>query len=317
MEILLRVILTCAILPSLICQHGTADKKKERPVNPAQLLALIERADKVEVYTSYTYKRTAVLYSSTYRKDISALKDALSIEPPDGGIFLCTCLPSLELVLYRNGKELASVGVLPEGAIHTSLWDSDAKIQDADKWLRWFDDRRITAPREQHEREKAEAEQDRAAEERWIAAMPQGLRPIWPKVMDQMMAGGIPQDPDTKPLEEELAKEILDEPRRIRALMSWYGSGTGRWSGYPIYEDVAAEMLLRYQTAQLLAAVESVALNEQETEGAARLFGSWQFGNRRPDDHALIPKDLRRALLEHCLKSTDADKLGRARRAFE
>jgi|SRR6185295_15705735 len=51
-------------------------------------------------------------------------------------------------------------------------------------------------------------------------------------------------------------------------------------------------------------------------EGAARLFGGWEFGQRRPDDLDALPADLKKRLLDHSLKSSDADKLGRAKHAF-
>jgi hypothetical protein len=312
MAILLRIVLACSMLIPAIPQGELAGKKKG-PVHIEELLALIAKTDTLVVYTSY---RERILYASSHRKDISALREAISIANPDFE-FVCLCAPSPEVVLYRRGKVLASIGVLNGGAIHSSLWDSDAFIRDKEKWFKWFDDRNIKSPRKNYERDIAEEEADRVLEERWIAAMPEGLRPIWSKVMDQMMSAGIPQPPDTKPLEEELAREIPDDSARIRALMSWYGTGAGPWSGYPVYEGVAEEMLLEYSTSQLLKALDGVTLTKVETEGAARLFAGWEFHRRRPDDNAMIPGRLKKQLLDHSLESSDSDKLESARAAFE
>jgi hypothetical protein len=71
-------------------------------------------------------------------------------------------------------------------------------------------------------------------------------------------------------------------------------------------------MLLEYSTPELLAAVSDETLNEDETEGAARLFAGWHFNHSRPQDNALLPADLKRHLLQHSLKSTDKDKRERA-----
>lgn len=314
MAILLRVVLAFSILIAAIPQKETAAKKKG-PVRVEELLALIAKTDTVVVYAS-EYARGKILYASSHRKDISALGEAISIADPDYE-FICVCGTSPEVVLYHKGKELATIGVLPEGVIRSSLWHSDAFIQDKEKWFGWFDDRNIRSPRKNYERDIAEEEADRALEARWVAAMPEGMRPIWPKVMEQMMSAGIPQPPNTKPLEEELAKEIPDDSGRIRVLMSWYGSGVGPWSGYPLYEDVAEQMLLEYSTYQLLKALDGVTLTELETEGAARLFSSWEFHRRRPDDNSMIPARLKKQLLDHSLKSSDSDKLERARAAFE
>jgi len=298
-----------------IPQKESAEKKKG-PVRIEELLALIAKTDTVVVYSSYTDRVGRILYASSHRKDISALREAISIANP-GYEFLCACATSPEVVLYRKGKVLGSIGVLHNGVIRSSLWENDTFIEDKEKWFRWFDDRNIKSPRQNYERDLAEEEADRVSEQRWIAAMPEGMRPIWPKVMDQMMLAGIPQPPNTKPLEEELAKEIPDESGRIRALMSWYGSGAGTWSGFPVYEDVAEKMLLEYPTSQLLKALDGVTFTELETEGAARLFASWEFRNRRPGDNAMIPGPLKKQLLEHSLNSSDQDKLERARAAFE
>ncbi len=95
------------------------------------------------------------------------------------------------------------------------------------------------------------------------------------------------------------------------------GSGAGPWSGYPAYESVAEQMLLEYPTPELVAAVSGRQLSEEEMEGAARLFGGWEFNRSRPSDNALIPDDLKTNLLEHSLRSTDEDKRNRAKHAFE
>lgn len=317
MAIALRVGLAGSLLACLVLHHTAANDKPKRPVKPEQLQTLINRADKLVVYIATSEQGGRILYSSPDPKDISALKDAISIEPSDGGEFLYLCTGSPEIVLFRKGKELASVTVLAYGAIHVSLWDSDAMIHDREKFLRWFDDRKITGPREDFEREKAEEEARRVIEARWMAAMPEVLRPLWATTLDQMMPGGIPQTPDTKPLKPILTKEFPDESKRIRALLSWYGSGAGPWSGFPFYEEVPQLMLLEYPTSHLVAAVEGVTLSEQEAEGAARLFADWDFHQRRPDDGVLISKDLKLLLLQQSLKSADPDKVERARKAFE
>jgi len=121
---------------------------------------------------------------------------------------------------------------------------------------------------------------------------------------------------DLAPLDEALKREFPDKNLRIRSLLAWYGRGAGPWSGYPAYEAVATELLLEYSTPELLKAVQFAPLSEQQTEGAARLFAGWDFRHTRPADNALLPADLKRLLLDHSLKSTDRDKLERARKAF-
>ena len=98
----------------------------------------------------------------------------------------------------------------------------------------------------------------------------------------------------------------------IIPLMAWFGSGSGPWSGFPGYEEIAARLLRQYPTPELIKAVDGRPLTDQEVEGAARILGSWTPAS----DLTPIPADLRRILLEHCLKSPDQDRVERAKQAF-
>ena len=104
--------------------------------------------------------------------------------------------------------------------------------------------------------------------------------------------------------------------KRALALYAWFGSGEGPWSGFPSYEEVAEELLFDIPTAELVAAAQADDLTEVQLEGAARFFGGWSFSQRRLEDRRTLPPALKRKLLDHTLKSTDEDKLARARKAF-
>lgn len=306
----LRIVLACVMIassPSL-----SAAKPRSHPVTVADLRMLIDHADQIVVDVSSNLD-FAVVYSSADGKDLSELKTAVSLEPSDGELH-CLCMPAARIHLLRKKKELGTVLIYPDAlTIGFSDWSSDARILDREKWLQWFDARKIPGPRKAAEEQKERERQARVEEERWMAAMPASLRPVWPVVAEAMFPG---QAIDTTALDRELAKEFSDSNRRILALMAWFGSGAGPWSGFPIYESVAEEMLLKYQTAELLVALKDRTLNEAELEGAARLFSGWDFNQRRPQDNRLLPADLKRTLLQHSLKSDDQDKLDRARHAF-
>lgn len=155
--------------------------------------------------------------------------------------------------------------------------------------------------------EDARAEQ--VIEQRWRAAMPTSVRPVW---SDQFMGMGD----DLRPIRTALAKEFPDPQDRIRALLGWFGSGAGPWSGYPSYEGVVEELLLDYPTDEIVHAVVAGDRSEVQMEGAARLFAGWEFNRRRPEGRAQIPEDLRKVLLAHSLKTNNSDKAKRAKRAF-
>ena len=115
---------------------------------------------------------------------------------------------------------------------------------------------------------------------------------------------------------EALEKEFPDWNVRILRLLEWFGSGEGLWSRYPSYEQAAENLLLTYATSELLAALAGRELTPGQTEGAARLFALSDFSRDRPQDNSLLPPELKRRLLEHCLKSTEKEKRSRAAYAF-
>lgn len=273
----------------------------------AALLGVIEKADRVAVFSVNETEAERQIYASTNLKDIQALRTSISIESPQQW-FRCACDPSTVIRLFRRNKEIGKIDLFEGTTIRFTDWASDAEISNKTEWFEWLDRRGIKTPRKEFEQRVAQDLKDRAAEKRWIKAMPSSLVPLWPPVAKVIPMGEYEIDP----LDSALSKEFPDKPTRILKLMSWFGNGTGPWSGYPIYESVPEQMLLEYSTPELLAAVSGEALNEDETEGAARLFAGWDFNHSRPQDNALLPADLKHRLLEHSRKSTDKDKRGRA-----
>ncbi len=144
---------------------------------------------------------------------------------------------------------------------------------------------------------------------RWMERMPASLRPLWKDDGDLFLGQ------DIVALHRALAQEIPESTARIRALLTWYGSGRGPWSDFPSYEETAERLLIQYSTGELIAAC-SGALSKEQSEGAARLFSDDDFQSRRPQDLRLLPDDLRKRLLEHVLASGDEDRKARARSAF-
>ena len=100
---------------------------------------------------------------------------------------------------------------------------------------------------------------------------------------------------------------VVFRPRPIFSLISPVRRPSPGWSAF---------RRLDFPTPELIAVASRSDLTEPELEGAARLFAGWDFGRRRPDDRKLLPADLKKKLLEHSLKTSDEDKIGRARHAF-
>ncbi len=153
------------------------DQKDERPVEPAKLAALIKQADKIVVSDS-PMENAKTLFSSTAPKDIAEFNDALTLAPPKGW-FHCMCIGTTAVRLYRGDTELALVTNHHGQSVRCSLWSSDAMLKNAEKWLQWFDARKMPEPRKEVDDMAARAKQSEVAYTRWLAAMPKSVRPLW------------------------------------------------------------------------------------------------------------------------------------------
>jgi hypothetical protein len=108
----------------------------------------------------------------------------------------------------------------------------------------------------------------------------------------------------------------------LHALGGLWASGAGPWSGYPAYEDIASRMLLAYRPDELIGALDSSEnLAEAEMEGAARFFSGYTYGAafRPREDTSLIDllsQVLKKTLLDHVVRTGDADRISRAQRAL-
>ena len=302
-----QTVLTLTLFVLLIACH-TEGKTDKRPVEPAKLAALIKEADKIVVSDSLM-EGAKVLFTSTAPQDIAEFNNALTVEPPKEW-FHCMCIGTPAVRLYRGDTELALVTNHHGLSVRCSLWSSDAMLKDPEKWLQWFDARKMTEPRKEFDDMAASAKKREISYARWLAAMPKSVLALWERAVRDHPS------PNVKPLRTALAKEFPDIRHRIMALFSWYGSGEGPWSGFPSYESVAEELLLDIPTSDLVAAAQADNLNDAQLEGAARLFGGWDFSQRRPDDRKTLPAALKKKLLDHSLKSKNNDKLGRAKRVF-
>ncbi|MFK7852004.1 MAG: hypothetical protein AB8D78_13595, partial [Akkermansiaceae bacterium] len=86
---------------------------------------------------------------------------------------------------------------------------------------------------------------------------------------------------------------------------------------FPSYESAAEELLLEYQIAEIVSAIENKDLSAEQTEGAARLLGGWDFSQKHPKGLEQVPAAIKRSLWAHVKDTKDKDKLGRATDAFK
>jgi hypothetical protein len=171
--------------------------------------------------------------------------------------------------------------------------------------------------------------------ERWSAAMPDSLKELKPEAWQHVVRRN-----DVTPVLEALSQAYPDPAARILALFRWFGCGAGPWTAFPVYEEIAEGILMQFPDKDLVNALQSATLTDDQLEGASRFFAGQSFANRsqgkgvrlivlslkhsdmgafltdQPGEPALIPGALRQRLLEHCLKSENEAKRRRAKAAF-
>ena len=295
-------------------QKTSIQKTKAENLDFQKLTDLISQADKIVVY-DYRMETERILFTSSDPKDIADFKESISIAAPDAWV-RCSCMSMPTVRLYRDDKELAVITYFSPRLIRASIWKSDAFLHDTEKWLKWFDDRKIPWLRKEYEADLARAKKQELAEVRWQKAMPKSIRPLWASVTKNQFFSGI-LAPDLSPLKKALIKELPATSERILALSHWFGSGAGPWSGFPAYETIPETLLLEYHLSDILSVVKSTTITDAQLEGLARLLAGWDFSQKRPKDVENIPEAIKKILLAHSLKSTIEDNRDRAKSAFE
>lgn len=295
-------------------QSASTDPEKieaERRPQPEKLVELVNSADRIAVFASVAGDDEKMIFETTKADDLIAFRQALRLVIPEGwSMSIC---PTPRVILYRDGKEVAWIGNVYGEEVRTSVWGANANLEDPEKWLKWFDDRGMPEVRRERDEAIAYAKKTEADRARFYAAMPRGIEKQFEK---QLGLFGLPSQRFVKSFLPILEKEYPDRNERILVLLRWYGSGAGPWSGAPAYEDIAGSILLEFPTEQIVKAVTSKDQSGVEMEGAARFFAGWDFHRTRPEDISLLPKKLKKEFLERSLKSTDEDKVARAKKAF-
>jgi len=279
----------------------------QRTVVPEDLRKILANADRIVVKNSP--RGSTILFESADMKDLDDLWRSLTLEPP-AEWFHCMCYGTPAIYVYDRGCERVVLTNHHGKSIRCSLWDSDVRITDTEKWLSWFDERRISGPRQEVEAMRAQQAQNKKDREKWLTAMPKALKAVWSSALREF--GEV----DLDPLRSELERSMPDRRERILALLEWFGSGSGPWSGFPSYESAAENLLLDFSTIDIISATQSTRLSPAQTEGAARLFGGWSFGRQRPEGLKELPDTLKKELWLHIRNTKDTDKFSRARAAF-
>ncbi|WP_224280573.1 hypothetical protein [Streptomyces sp. LS1784] len=241
------------------------------------------------------------------------LRTAMTVESLPG--FHCMCLGDVRFEVFDRDDGRLAVVVLHHGAtLRWGQWESDAVLADGRLLLAWLDRHGIPGPMQQFEADRQRAEEGAEEKRNWLAAMPAGLEGLADRILDLSRTGGSPSPELLAELTDRLQLTFPDPVERVLALLDWYGSGSGRCSGYPVHEGVPGELLGRVPIADLLAGLADPRAEERHDAGAVRHLVGWKTRPRQKRDVAGLPEPLRARLLAHARHSGDSDKQGRAER---
>lgn len=179
--------------------------------------------------------------------------------------------------LYAEGQELSTVALHDGVALRGEHWQEGATLAKGARLTAWLARRQVSLSallaNKIKERRQQNAEVNRralAARDAWIEALPAPLEDMRPHFLATEVAGSIPQ-PMLDEADQKLTRAMPEETARCAALLAWLGTGTGRLSGQPAYEDIADELVTRLPLAAVKAALKAEPTVEVRL-GAARHF---------------------------------------------
>jgi hypothetical protein len=324
---------TTAFVDELTLQH--AGSRAPQPTQAA-LDALFAKAARARVLDGGLISGKAlnetVLLDVRDETGLTELRARLAILDGPGGHCMCHGGPSVEL-RTASDEVLAVIGLHHGHGLRWNVWKDDAVLNDGLALLEWLASRGVEAPLAAYRKAHEMQEQQRAARQRWAAAVPAGISALRQAEWQRMAEGD-----DLTPALDALWAAHPDRRAAIRALFAWFGSGMGPWTNFPLYEQLAERLLLLVPVAELGAALETGDIPSAQLEGASRFFAGHLFGAAgakavdvkallasggmhvfvpaRSGAPANIPAALRHRMLAHCLSCEDADKKARAQSAF-
>jgi hypothetical protein len=247
-----------------------------------------------------------VLLEVTDPAALCQLRDALAVaETTDG---YCMCHGDLTFAFFTpDGQPSAVVGFHHASSLRWSGWDGDALLRDGDRVLHWLAAQGLDDPPAVRRAELPE-------QESWLAAAPPAVRDLLDLAVAATTGGGVLPPGVPALIIRRLAEAVPDPVARAAALLSWYGSGSGRCSGYPLHEALPEPALAEIPLAHLLAVLDAAPADARIDAGAVRHLCGWQSRRHQAADIAALPGDVRERLLAVARESGDDDKRRRAER---
>lgn len=227
-------------------------------------------------------------------EDLAQLRSLLRVR--GGGGFACGCLGSVTFRFRDDaGRVLASVALHHAVSLRWDGWEGGHReLADGTALVEWLAARGYTGPLDELRASQALREWSAAERQAWSKAVPEPARPLLPGMLAAGQSGTIPPDL-LQELRQILAGAWPDDVERCRALLAWFSTGTGRYSGYPAYEAIPGMLLAGMPIAVVVRALWQDQADERAWRGAVRHLTAWQA--RPAQELQSIPLQMRPQLL--------------------
>ncbi|QLY32649.1 hypothetical protein [Nocardia huaxiensis] len=227
---------------------------------------------------------------------VRALREALAVTALPG--FVCMCWGDVALDFHdAAGRALTTVTLHHGYSLRWDGWPEDAVLADGVRSLEWLAVRGVSEPlREFRAAEQRQAENDRVTR-LWVREIPEPLSRYAHLFLDTSKSGGGLAEPDLDEVHTRLVAAYPDAVERILALCTWYASGTGAYTGYPVHERIPGQFLDRETRTDFARAVERA--DTRAAAGAVRYLVNWNTRKRVGALLTALSPTARRKILDH------------------
>ncbi|NEA60366.1 hypothetical protein G3I60_40940 [Streptomyces sp. SID13666] len=270
----------------------------------AALDCLLQRARAVRVSDVVHPAEPAILTDLMEPADLSRLRRAMAVSSLPGGI--CMCRGDIRFdFLDSHGQQIATVGFHHGVTLRWTGWEGNTVLVDGQALLYWLNDHQAPRALEQFEEDKRQRSRALAVQASWTAAMPAALSGLALRILALSSTGESPSAELLSEAHTLLGHGLREPTPRVLALLAWHGSGTGRYSGYPVHEAFPGLLLSDVPITVIITALQDSQADERHDTGAVRHLLGWKSRNEQARDIDTIPASLRARLLHQARTSDD------------
>ena len=233
------------------------------------------------------------------QSDLASLREAMRLAAGPGPH--CMCSGDMELTI--TGEGVFERITLHHG--YTLRWPGawewcDVALADPDAFAKWLAERGVSRYLDEHAQRSSEHARRQVEVERWITAVSAPIRTRVAALIDaDYFALQAPAHPEVVAYVAALRGALGADEHVALALLRWYGSGVGRWSGFPVHETLPESMLEALGLARVLDAVMARPIDGDALSGLARYFAMAKPRKKRCREFQRLSEESQQRLETH------------------